>query len=100
MGTRPIRHWTDSKIRCHLFTCLVAMAYLRRLELRLSSAGISRTAEDVIDDMQHFHSVLTLNKGSIKPIRRLETPAKTQSEVLSALGYRVDDSGVLQSIAG
>ena len=99
VGTRPIRHWTDSKIRCHLFTCVVAMTYLRRLELRLSAAGVSRTAEDVMEDMQHLHSVLTLNRGSIKPIRRLETPTKTQSEVLSALGHRVDDSGVLQSIA-
>ena len=99
VSTRPIRHWTDSKIRCHLFTCVAAMTYLRRLELRLSGAGVSRTAEDVMEDMQHLHSVLTLNKGSIKPIRRLETPTKTQSEVLSALGHRVDDSGVLQLIA-
>jgi len=99
VGTRPVRHWTDSKIRCHLFTCVVAMTYLRRLELKLSSVGISRTAEDVMDDMQHLHSVLTLNKGSRKPVRRLETPTKTQSEVLSALGHRIDGSGVLHSIA-
>jgi transposase len=97
VGTRPIRHWTDSKIRCHLFTCVAAMTYLRRLELKLTSTGIKRTAEDVMDDMQHLHSVLTLNKGSRKPIRRLETPTKTQSEVLSALGHRIDDSGVLHS---
>ena len=99
VSTRPIRHWTDSKIRCHLFTCVVAMTYLRRLELRLSAAGVSRTAEDVMEDMQHLHSVLTLNRGAIKPIRRLETPTKTQSEVLTALGHRIDDSGVLQPIA-
>ena len=95
VSTRPIRHWTDSKIRCHLFTCVAAMTYLRRLELKLATAGINRTAEDVMDDMQHLHSVLTLNKGSRKPVRRLETPTKTQSEVLSALGHRIDDSGVL-----
>jgi transposase len=99
VGTRPVRHWTDSKIRCHLFTCVAAMTYLRRLELKLASAGINRTAEDVMDDMQHLHSVLTLNKGARKPIRRLETPTKTQSEVLSALGYRIDDGGVLHSTA-
>ena len=99
VSTRPIRHWTDSKIRCHLFTCVVAMTYLRRLELRLSEAGIRRSAEDVMQDMQHLHSVLTLTRGSIKPIRRLETPTKTQSEVLTALGHRIDGSGVLQSIA-
>jgi transposase len=50
VSTRPIRHWTDSKIRCHLFTCVAAMTYLRRLELRLSAAGISHTAEDAIED--------------------------------------------------
>jgi transposase len=100
VSTRPIRHWTDSKIRCHLFTCVAAMTYLRRLELRLSAAGVSRTAEDIMEDMQHLHSVLTLKRGAIKPIRRLATPTKTQSEVLTALGHRVDDSGVLQPIAG
>jgi len=99
VSTRPIRHWTDSKIRCHLFTCVAAMTYLRRLELRLSAAGVTRTAEDVMEDMQHLHSVLTLNKGAIKPSRRLETPTKTQSEVLTALRHRINDSGVLQPIA-
>jgi transposase len=98
VAARPIRHWTDSKIRCHLFSCVVALTYLRRLELKLSAAGIKRTAEDVMDDMRHLHSVLTLSKGSRKLNRRLETPSKTQAEVLSCFGYYVDDSGVLQII--
>jgi transposase len=98
VAARPIRHWTDSKIRCHLFSCVVALTYLRRLELKLSAAGIKRTAEDVMDDMRHLHSVLTLSKGSRKLNRRLETPSKTQVEVLSCFGYYVDDSGVLQII--
>jgi transposase len=95
VSARPVRHWTDSKIRCHLFTCVVAMTYLRRLELKLASAGINRTAETVMDDMRQLHSVLMLSKDARKPTRRLETPTKTQSEVLSAFGYRVDDGGVL-----
>jgi transposase len=98
VAARPIRHWTDSKIRCHLFSCVVALTYLRRLELKLSAVGIQRTAEDVMDDMRHLHSVLTLSKGSRKLNRRLETPSKTQAEVLSCFGYHVDDSGVLQII--
>lgn len=97
VGTRPVRHWTDSKIRCHLFTCVIALTYLRMVELRLVSAGIVRSAEDVMNDMRHLHSVLSIHKGSRKPLRRLETPSKTQSEVLSAFGSYVDKSGVLQS---
>ena len=98
VGVQPIRHWTDSKIRCHLFTCVVAMTYLRRIELKLKGAGIKRTAEDVMDDMRHLHSVLTVRKGARKPARRLETPSKTQAEVLSAFQHRINDSGVLQPI--
>jgi len=98
VSVQPIRHWTDSKIRCHLFTCVAAMTYLRMIELKLKAAGINRTAESVIDDMKHLNSILTLQKGARKPSRRLETPSKTQAEVLSAFGHRIDESGVLLPI--
>jgi transposase len=97
VGAQPVRHWTDGKIRCHFFTCVVAMTYLRRLELRLAEAGIKRTATTVMNDMRDLHSVLMLPAGARKPRRRLETPSKTQGEVLTALGWRVDAGGVLQS---
>ncbi len=100
VAMRPIRHWTDSKIRCHLFSCVVAMTYLRRIELRLKAAGIQRSVEDVMDDMRHFHSVLMLSNNSRKPKRCLEIPTKTQAEVLSVFGHYVDDSGVLQQKHG
>jgi transposase len=100
VGTSPVRHWTDSKIRCHLFTCVVAMTYLRRIELKMAAAGRKRSIEEVMDDMRHLHYVLRVKKGSRTPERRLETPSKTQSEVLSAFGYHVDESGVLQGPVG
>jgi transposase len=96
VGASPVRHWTDSKIRCHLFTCVVAMTYLRRIELKLAAAGIQRTAADIMQDMRALHDVLSIPKAARKPHRRLETPSKTQAEVLSAFGHRVDASGVLQ----
>ena len=98
VGVHPIRHWTDSKIRCHLFTYVVAMTYLRRIELKLKLAGINRTAENVMDDMKYLHLILTLKKGAREYTRRLETSSKTQTEVLSAFGHRIDESGVLQPI--
>ena len=99
VGVSLVRHWTDSKIRCHLFTCVVAMTYLRRIELKMEAAGKKRSAEEIMEDMQHLHYVLSVKKGSRTPERRLETPSKTQNEVLSAFGYHVDSSGVLQGTA-
>lgn len=99
VGARPVRHWTDSKIRLHMFTCVVAMTYLRILEAQLIRAGVQRTAIDVIADMRKLHSVLSLRKGARKPERRLETPSKTQTEVLKAFGYRIDDGGVLRPVS-
>ena len=98
VGVQPIRHWRDSKIRCHLFTCVVALTYLRRIELKLKASGIERTAEDVMSDMKHLHSVLSVQKGARKPTRRLETPSQTQAEVLSAFQHQIDESGALRSI--
>ncbi len=99
VATRPVRHWTDRMIQCHLFTCVVAMTYLRRLELKLARAGLQLTAENVMFHMRRLHSVLILNKDSRQPIRRLKTPSKTQSEVLSAFGHYIDNNGVLQPIS-
>ncbi len=96
VGVCPMRHWTDSKIRCHLFTCVAAMTYLRRIELKLEAAGVKRTASDVMDDMQRLHQTLVMKRGSRTPERRIETPSKTQAEVLSAFGHFVDTGGVLQ----
>ncbi len=53
-----------------------------------------------MNDMRHLHYVLSVKKGSRTPERRLETPSKTQAEVLSTFGYHVDASGVLQGSIG
>ena len=71
------------------------MTYLRRIELKLNAAGIHRTAEEVMEDMQHLHSVLLVKEGGRKVDRRIEIPTKTQAEVLSVFGFSVNAGGVL-----
>ena len=65
----------------------------------LAAAGIDRPASAVIEDMRRLHSVLTLQKGKRKPVRRLETPTKTQAVVLSAFGHAIDGQGVLRKLS-
>ena len=98
MSVRPFYHWTDSKIRCHLLCCVIALTYLRRLELRMERQGIKRTARNILDDLSHLHSALILDKRSRQPRRMIEQPSKTQEEDLKILGHSVDAHGVLQTL--
>lgn len=60
VATSPLRYWTDSKIRYHLFTCVVVLAYLRRIELKTAAAGLLHTAAKIMDDM---HTTFILSCG-------------------------------------
>ena len=93
----PIRHWTDSKIRCHIFTCVAALALLRIIEIRLRRAGLTITAKSAMQQMHHLHSCLTWLPGKRKAVRILEEPDGTQADILRAFGWKVT-SGVLQEI--
>lgn len=93
----PIRHWTDSKIRCHIFSCIVALTYLRLIEIRLRRAGLSLTARTVMEHMHRMHSCLVWQKKKIAPSRIIEEPTERQASILKAFGYKLR-SGVLQEV--
>ena len=91
----PMRHWTDGKIRCHIFTCMAALTYLRILENRLRQAGIPQTSDSVMETMRKLHSCLCWSASKSRPQRVIEEPTEDQSAILKAFGYKIA-SGVLQ----
>ena len=93
----PIRHWTDSKIRCHIFSCIAALCYLRIIELRLHRAGLDMTAATAMKHMQRLHSCLCWQSGAKKPARIIETPSDSQAAILRAFRHETA-GGVLQKI--
>lgn len=98
VSVKPVRHWTDSRIRCHLLTCVVALTYLRLIEIRLKRAGLKISANTAMEQMHKLHSCLCWQSHQRKPTRMIEKPSKTQASILKAFGYQVDKSGVLQKI--
>jgi transposase len=91
----PLRHWTDSKIRCHILTCVVALTYLRLIEIRLHQAGLSITASTAMEHMRKLHSCLCWTVSKSGADRIIEDPTQIQANILTAFGYKVA-SGVLQ----
>ena len=92
----PIRHWTDGKIRCHIFSCIVALCYLRLIELRLNEAKLKMTANSTMEHMRKLHSCLCWNAGMKKPVRMIEDPTETQSAILKAFSHKVVDGVLLK----
>jgi transposase len=92
----PIRHWTDSKIRCHIFTCIAAYALLRLIEIKLRRAGLmTLTAHAAMRQMRQLHSFLMWLPGQKKPERMLEEPDEVQAQIINAFGWEIKN-GVLQ----
>lgn len=59
--------WTHVKILCHIFTCIVALACLQLLEIRLRRAGLTITVRQAIEKMQELHSCLCWTDGRNAP---------------------------------
>lgn len=93
----PLRHWTDSKIRCHILTCVVALTYLRLMEMRLQRAGLSISASTAMENMRRLHSCLCWTASKKGADRIIEEPTPSQTQILAAFGYKIA-SGVLQEI--
>jgi transposase len=94
----PIRHWTDGKIRCHILTCLVALTYLRMIEIRLRRAELDLTAAAAMEQMENLHSCLCWNPKKRKPHRMIEEPNDIQAQIVAAFGFQVIEGGVLQPL--
>jgi len=93
----PVRHWTDSKIRGHFFTCIAALALLRLIELRMARAGLEMTAKTAMRSLHRLHSCLIWSPGTKKPERVLEEPDAMQAQILHAFGWKIE-CGVLRQI--
>ena len=96
VGVMPVRHWTDSKIRCHLFCCVAALAYLRLIDLQLKRAEVDMTAASAMHEL-HRHSCLVWSSANGKPKRIIEEPTEIQAKILKAFGQKIS-SGVLHEI--
>jgi len=67
MTVRPIFHWTDEKIRVHIFSCVLAYRLGSLLIKELSEKGISISINRLIDDMSRIKRIHTFFGDINKP---------------------------------
>jgi transposase len=91
----PLYHWTGSKIRVHLFVCVVAMTYLALLSQRLNANGFSITPREAMDELRAMRTAIFQESEDGKLKRMLDKVSDRQTAILKAMGYQVQDGKVL-----
>ena len=69
LTVRPIFHWTDEKIRVHIFTCVLAYRLCSLLVKELSDKGINISINRLMDEMARIKRVNTFFDDINKPTK-------------------------------
>jgi transposase len=75
LTVRPIFHWTDEKIRVHIFICVLAYRLCTLLIKELSDKGVSISINQLIDEMARIKRIQTFfddpdNPGRVESFTR------------------------------
>ncbi|MFZ5448870.1 MAG: hypothetical protein ACOZFS_09580 [Thermodesulfobacteriota bacterium] len=91
----PLYHWTDSKIRIHLFVCVAALTYLTLLCQRLAVGDIKMTPTEVMEELRTLRTAIYFSDSENKLKRVLEEVNPQQAAILEVLGYQVEGGKVI-----
>jgi transposase len=81
---RPIYHWSDDRVRAHIFVCVLAYLLERSLSHQLRQAGLELSPREALDWASRVHAVE--NKLGDHTLWTVSRPAPAASELFRALG--------------
>jgi len=84
LRVRPIYHWTDRRVRAHIFVCVLAYLLERSLTHQLRRAGLELSARSALDWASRIHAVE--NRLGDTTIWTVSRPPPLASQVLNAVG--------------
>jgi transposase len=67
LAVRPMFHWTDDKIRVHIFICMLAYRLCSLLQKELFDSGISASINRLLDEMASIRKITTFFGDINKP---------------------------------
>jgi transposase len=82
----PAFHWTDSKIRVHALTCMIALLLVKLSHRRAQQNGYDRGIEHFMHELRGVRSALLVYPGTKSPDRQLCSLTESQSVLVKSLG--------------
>jgi transposase len=90
VGFSPMFHWTDSKIRVHVFYCVLALAVAHLMRREAHHAGLNLSVRDLLDNLSGIEETTLLyptgSKGRPRAQRILTDTNPTQQRLFDLFG--------------
>jgi len=90
VGFSPMFHWTDSKIRVHVFYCVLALAVAHLMRREAAHAGLNLSVRELLDNLSGIEETILLyptgNKGRPRAQRILTDTTPTQQRLSDLFG--------------
>ena len=83
IALRPQYHWTDQKVRVHVFTCVVALMLLSLLQRELHMKGIDlsiRRVVDLLEDIREMTMIFPEENAGDRPTVRTSLSAMSPEQ--------------------
>jgi transposase len=81
----PMHHWTDSKIRVHVFYCVLALAVAHLMRHQAEHAGLHLSVRELLDELGGIQETVLLyhdgGKGRPRAQRMLTETTPTQKQL-------------------
>jgi transposase len=93
LAARPIYHWTDQKIRVHLFCCVLALLLTNTIWQHAADAGTNASPERLLEALADLDQIELVyaptggGRGRPRIRRHLAEPTQLQLDLLAALDY-------------
>lgn len=82
---RPIRHWTDSKIRVYAFICMLSMLVLKVMMRKLEENGMAMSPKVLKEELNDIREVAVL-RDSQKVEIKVSTMSAVQKKLFDLFG--------------
>ncbi|WP_206060665.1 IS1634 family transposase [Nonomuraea basaltis] len=88
----PIHHWTDQKIRVHVFTCVLALAVAHLMRRQAAQAGLHLSVRELLEQLEGIGETVLLHhdggKGRPRAQRLLTDMSDTQRRLFDLFGLQ------------
>ncbi len=90
VGFSPMFHWTDSKIRVHVFYCVLALAVAHLMRRQAQQAGLNLSVRELLATLHDIEETVMLyptgDKGRPRAQRILTDTDPTQDRLYELFG--------------